>query len=148
MSQYTRSLPCTRPNIGHFLSINRMEIIFKIKHGCQYYDYYYSYVCHGLKQEHLISWSVLKQYIFQMLIIFALRPYLVRYWLIRVVQSGRLSSVVDIYICPFNQEWLSTPALQCSHHACGVAKIVDFTDNFPLPFPAFSSLWFPCWLNV
>ena len=53
----------------------------------------------------------LKQFIFQMLIIFAIRSHWVRYWLIYTVQSRCLSSLVDIHICLFSRKWLATPGL-------------------------------------
>ena len=51
----------------------------------------------------------LKQFIFQMLIVFAIRPHWVRYQLIYNVQSRCLPSLVDIYMCLFGREWLGTP---------------------------------------
>ena len=47
----------------------------------------------------------------QMLITFAIRLHWVCYWLIYTEKIRCLSSLVDIYICLFNQKWLGTPVI-------------------------------------
>ena len=53
----------------------------------------------------------LKQFIFETLIIFEIRPHWVRYWFMYTVQSRCLSGLVDIHICLFSRKWLGTLVL-------------------------------------
>ena len=47
-----------------------------------------------------------KLFMLQMLITFAIRLHWVCYWLIYTEKIRCLSSLVDIYVCLFNQKWL------------------------------------------
>ena len=61
-----------------------------------------------------------------MLVIFVIRPHWIHYWPIYAVQSRRLSALVDIYKCLFNQKRLGTPVI---HY---VSSIVVGSTNFSL----------------